>query len=308
MSLIKCPKCGREISDRALKCFGCGMVKEDLQVMSEKKQKNIQIVKETICDAKPNIDNEKINSKEYSIEEIVAYPTLSLVFDSDKIDYPRSEVARGKRICGESRVEDGKSEYDTCKEGDVVRFGKYADQPIEWLVLKKENNRILLISKNILDIIPYNKTRQLVKWEESYLRRYLNSEFVEKSFSKEEKLCIDQVFIKKSRDKVCRTMDNNETLDKVFCLSLSEVCEYFECYKDRMAIPTDYAKGKVTAESMKRFMGIRTKGASWWLRSMGLNGVLAAFVSGNGFVKESGNVVDSDYCGIRPALWIKLNC
>lgn len=67
-------------------------------------------------------------------------------------------------------------------------------------------------------------------------------------------------------------MDNNETLDKVFCLSLSEVCEYFECYKDRMAIPTDYAKGKVTAESMKRFMGIRTKGASWWLRSMGLNG------------------------------------
>ena len=39
MLLIKCPKCGREISDRALKCFGCGMVKEDLQVMIEKKTK-----------------------------------------------------------------------------------------------------------------------------------------------------------------------------------------------------------------------------------------------------------------------------
>lgn len=41
MSLIKCPECGREISDKSDKCIGCGFpIKEHLENKTANEQNN----------------------------------------------------------------------------------------------------------------------------------------------------------------------------------------------------------------------------------------------------------------------------
>ena len=59
------------------------------------------------------------------------------------------------------------------KVGDIVYFGTYGQdsgtsnskEDIEWLVLAKENNRILVISDKALDCQPYNPSWSDVTWE-----------------------------------------------------------------------------------------------------------------------------------------------
>lgn len=50
--------------------------------------------------------------------------------------------------------------------------------------IKIINNKALIISRNIIDLLPYNEKREDAIWKECSLRRYLNNEFVEKSFQK----------------------------------------------------------------------------------------------------------------------------
>ena len=58
MALIKCPECGREISDRALSCPGCGIAKDDIQKM---------FVEQNANDAKLHIDYDKLKKKEFNL-------------------------------------------------------------------------------------------------------------------------------------------------------------------------------------------------------------------------------------------------
>ena len=46
---------------------------------------------------------------------------------------------------------------------NIIQFGSYQQeydykQPIEWIVLEKQNNKMLLVSKKILDCKPYHNT------------------------------------------------------------------------------------------------------------------------------------------------------
>ena len=292
MALIKCPECGREISDRALSCPGCGIAKDDIQKM---------FVEQNANDAKLHIDYDKLKKKEFNFREISDYPTISIVPTSDKILYAKNQWVNGESACG---MKYGKFKYAACEEGDIIRFGNYANKPIEWIVLKIINNKALIISRNIIDLLPYNEKREDAIWKECSLRRYLNNEFVEKSFSKEEKLLIEQVCVKDTSNRSGEMSRKKETVDMVFCLSLSEVFKYFEFYKDRVAIPTEYVKRKASEYNIRYLLDEKRGGGDWWLRSMGIDGFLAPAVGGNGFIMEPGNLVNSISCGVRPALWI----
>ena len=83
---------------------------------------------------------------------------------------------------------------DDYQEGDIYTFGRYEQndnaedglEPIEWIILKIEDDRMMLISKYALDGQPFHDTKEPVTWGDCSLRKWLNSEFYNNAFSPEE--------------------------------------------------------------------------------------------------------------------------
>ena len=115
-------------------------------------------------------------------------------------------------------------------EFDTVKFGSYPQRDIsgnikdaiEWIVLEKQENKALLLSKYILDCKFYDdrlndseKEDKYIPWEECSLRNWLNEDFYNNAFNDDEK------------SKILITSLANNKDDKVFILSLEEIKEYF---------------------------------------------------------------------------------
>ena len=83
------------------------------------------------------------------------------------------------------------------KQDTYVTFGHYPQTAegndstaIEWVVLQKEGNKALLISRYGLDAQPYNAEYTDATWETCTLRTWLNSTFLNKAFTAEEQKAI----------------------------------------------------------------------------------------------------------------------
>ena len=184
--------------------------------------------------------------------------------------------------------------------GDVVYFGAYEQdnntsngkEDIEWQVLAKEDNKILVTSKYALDCQQYNTSYNDVTWESCSLRKWMNGTFLNNAFSADEQVQIQNTTV---------------SADKVFLLSMNEAEKYLTNDEARKCAPTAYAKaqGAYTSDSYKTASGEAT--CWWWLRSPGNYQNDAAFVYYDGSVNYFGDRVD--YCGdcVRPALWINLD-
>lgn len=85
--------------------------------------------------------------------------------------------------------------------GDIVTFGTYEQdnnrrdgaEDIQWIVIDQEDDRIMLISKDCLDSKPYHDTLEAINWEFCSLRQWLNEDFLETAFTKEERIRIVEV-------------------------------------------------------------------------------------------------------------------
>lgn len=192
--------------------------------------------------------------------------------------------------------------------GDKITFGTYEQdnvtsngaEDIEWLVLAKENNKILVISDKALDCQKYNSTSGLTTWEECSLREWLNDSFLNATFSEEERALIQSTTV--SVDKIPNyhyTDPGNATTDKVFLLSYNDAEKHFSDHHARKCTFTAYAKAQRAAAG---------KGGvdAWWLRS--LTGPYYAAVSDAPSGALAYYIYDtSDGGGVRPALWIDLD-
>ena len=195
-----------------------------------------------------------------------------------------------------------KSEY---KVGKTIEFGNYpqdkdgTEKPIEWIVMKKEGNQVLLLSKYVLDAKPYNEEFEDVTWETSDIRQWLNNEFYTTAFNKTEKAKIQTSLIKNEDNSEYGTSGGNDTEDKVFLLSEKEAETLFSDEEERIAKATEYAEKSGVYVN-------KEKAAWWWLRSPGGYSDGAAVVSCSGWVYGSGD--DVHYCGdgVRPALHLNL--
>lgn len=81
--------------------------------------------------------------------------------------------------------------------GNYVTFGEYPQTtagedmtPIEWLVLARNGNKALLISRYGLDAQKYNTINTGVTWEKCTLRTWLNNAFYNKAFNSAEQTAI----------------------------------------------------------------------------------------------------------------------
>ena len=193
--------------------------------------------------------------------------------------------------------------------GDIVLFGSYeqdndtADgkEGIEWIVLDVQEGKALLISRYALDCQQYNSTKTDITWEECTLRSWLNETFLNEAFSTEEQEWILTSEVRAEKNPDYSTNPGNDTMDKVFLLSVNEANQYFTSDSARVCRPTAYA------EAQGRCYVNSDDGTSWWwLRSPGREANCAAAVYSDGSVDNYGNGVRSVVNAVRPALWINL--
>ena len=195
--------------------------------------------------------------------------------------------------------------------GDKITFGTYEQdnvtsngtENIEWLVLAKENNKILVISDKALDRQLYDNAD--VTWENCSLRKWLNDSFLNAAFSEEERALIQSTTLSADKNPEYSSDPGTATTDKVFLLSINEAEKYFNSDEARKCAPTAYAKAQGALTSSDVYE--TPSGAAtcwWWLRSPGYSQKGAAIVNCDGSVYYFGYGVDYDDVSVRPALWI----
>lgn len=204
--------------------------------------------------------------------------------------------------------------------GNYVTFGEYPQTtagedmtPIEWLVLARDGDKALLISRYGLDAQPYNKDHTSVTWETCTLRTWLNGTFYNKAFSSAEQAAILTTSVDNSKYQCYsgwNTSGGNNTQDKVFLLSYAEANQYFGVTYDNSSntksrvAPTAYAFAQGAGENSSYKTADGIDAGWWWLRSPGYNQSRAADV----FPVGSLFYIDVNYASgsVRPALWVNI--
>lgn len=166
------------------------------------------------------------------------------------------------------------------KKGDVVQFGHYerdnkqenGAEPIEWLVLEVNGNYVLLITKDVIDSIPFDIEKKSSSWEQSELRKWLNSTFFQEAFTMEEQSIIQESNIDNANE--------SSTVDHVYLLSSLEALKYLPEAIERKALDTDYARGKGNIFSSAYNLVVWD--AEWWLRTPGKTENDVQFIDSNG--------------------------
>ena len=197
--------------------------------------------------------------------------------------------------------------FDDFQQVNYVTFGSYEQdsnssngkEPIEWLVLDRQDNNALLISRFALDCRQYNNTLTAITWETSSLRSWLNNSFLNEAFSSEEQNKILTTQVNADKNPTFSTNPGNNTSDKIFIQSIIESNQYFPSDNARQVRATDYAIAKGA------YLGV--DGNAWcWLRSPGYDSEKAAGVMTSGGIDDFGDDVYGDVCGsIRPVLWVR---
>lgn len=79
------------------------------------------------------------------------------------------------------------SKEETVPEIKTIEFGKQDGKPITWQIVAENYRERILVSEYIIDAIPYDENDTPTEWQKSSLYDYLNSDFVNESFNKEER-------------------------------------------------------------------------------------------------------------------------
>lgn len=179
----------------------------------------------------------------------------------------------------------------------TIKFGRYPQASknenalIEWLVLKNDGSKALLISKYALDCQQYHTSRIFGTWENCTLRKWLNGTFISNAFSHEEQAMI-----------LSTTTESANKKDRVFLLSMDEAWEYFSSDSTRQCQGTAYCYAQGAYKTGNGH-------CAWWLRSPVCYSGQAAYVYDGNLRSYYGGYscyVDNDDIAVRPALWINL--
>ena len=228
-------------------------------------------------------------------------------------DYPtafaRFDELKGFRDSDEKRIEAGICLLADAQTGDTVLFGQFdqdndpsnGKENVQWRVLAREQDRMLLITQSVLDAAAYNVVNQDTTWEKCSLRKWLNSTFLATAFSASEQRLLQPTELSAQANPCYPTNPGNKTTDRVFLLGIEDVQLYFaNSDSDRISAATEYALQR------KIVVNETTGGSPWWVRTPGYEGSFAAFVRSDGRGNADGTNVATAGCGVRPAVWLDL--
>lgn len=200
----------------------------------------------------------------------------------------------------------------TGKGPETVLFGSYEQdgdaangkEPIEWLVLARDGDKALLLSKYALDhqsFMPfYEPVTEPFTWESCSLRQWLNSTFLNAAFSAEEQRQLLTTTVITAPGGRKGSENPFTTEDRVFLLSDTEVYAYFS---SEAATVTDYTAYALSADP---WAGNATAPAPaiWWLRTTdGGNHPDSVYTRGG--VGEGARSYEGEY--VRPAIWVDMS-
>lgn len=245
-------------------------------------------------------------------EAYAIYVTLTGYKDVDKLLIEDDNIVAAKKV-----LEAREAQFTV---GNYVTFGEYPQTtagedmtPIEWLVLARDGNKALLISRYWLDAQPYNTDHTSVTWETCTLRTWLNVTFYNKAFSSDEQAAILTTSVDNGKNQgysKWSTSGGNNTEDKVFLLSYAEANKYFGVTYDNISntksrvAPTAYAIAHGTWASSSNKTADGTDAGWWWLRSPGNYQDFAAVVDTDGSLR---NITVNYVSGsVRPTLWVNI--
>ncbi len=314
-----CRKCGKEIPDHVSFCTACGtpvqapvysgmnekenVSKEIVRQEAEQKRKKGKVFPFVLCTAG------------FLVGIILFFAIFLLQNKGD--DNNEDKVFLSELEVGDSYY---LGEYE--QDGDK---GNGAES-IEWIILKKDGDDALLISKKILDTKAFEDGIGSTTWEDSSIRKWLNEDFYNTAFDEADKARImltrhsnpdSYDFYDSDYTKVHFGLDwagtgmgydgGEDTEDKVFLLSWKEAMMYFGDEEKREAQGSDYAnktlyhieEGNYKQEGFgEEIIG----NGLWWLRSPGAADTEALSVYYDGRIHSQ--TVDSSFEGIRPVIWI----
>lgn len=217
-----------------------------------------------------------------------SYPQTKIVSSSKENDlYSTLEKSNGWDKNNDIII--GKEKYHRAKKS----YFKY--EPIKWRVIKCENGEALLLSDIVLDKQKYNKRLKKVTWEKSTLRKWLNKKFMNRAFSSSEQEAIRTTKVINEDNYYYKTDGGNDTLDKIYLLSLSETDEEKEYgFTDSYGMTIKYSNYADLDDYQY-----------WWLRTPGEKNISAAAVDMFGEAYVGGGESDMEL-GIRPVLHLNL--
>lgn len=211
----------------------------------------------------------------------------------------------------ETAVQETETAAQTVQAGDFVIYGHYEQdndtangaEPLEWVVLDVQDGKALLLTRYCVDSLNYHpgeREKSFPTWEKSFIREWLNSEFIAAAFTQEEADAIQLSTLANPSYKKYN-YGGPDTQDTVFLLSRDEVEQYFPTYDSRMCTPTAYALARGAWVSTKYELdGVRC--TWWWLRTPGYYRSCAASVRTRGTI-TSNRVYDASGT-VRPAIWV----
>jgi len=157
---------------------------------------------------------------------------------------------------------------------------------MNWLVLEERGGRALLLLEEPIGDRAYHEALIDITWEGSNIRTYLNGMFFNR-FDEEYQARVVETDIVNSNNATFGTRGGNDTEDRVFLLSLAEAALYFDSATARVA-------------------RMNNSNVFWWLRSPGMEPMIAATVRSDGELGNAGSGVNAPERTIRPAMWVRL--
>ncbi len=205
---------------------------------------------------------------------------------AQKGDYKKAVRLMTKQVGDYKDALEKNAQYEmellqNAQPGDTVTFGA-----MKWLVAETagDGKERLLVRKSPANaVLAYQEANGTAVWATSDLRKWLNHEFYEQSFSKFERQRILRTQVATAANSVYGTDGGADTDDFVFLLDERE------------------------AERYKKLLLTKQNKKSWWLRTPGRAGDSAAFVSANGTVMPYGYAVNTKELAVRPAIWVQLD-
>lgn len=224
--------------------------------------------------------------------------------------------------------------------GSYKTYHYFKYQPIKWRVLNRNGNDALLLADVALDDQQYNTNCEDVTWESSSMRSWLNGygasvnqpktdysrkNFINSAFTSTQRSAIKTTNVVNNNNINYGTAGGNNTSDKVFLLSESEVYHTdtaagYGFVKDReindeartsRCSTYAYAMGtyRYNADAYNTDAEYTKYNGNiwWWLRSPGDDSCDAAEVYCDGWVRRYGYYVYRSYDGVRPALHLNLS-
>jgi hypothetical protein len=200
--------------------------------------------------------------------------------------------------------------------GNIIVFGEY-----EWKTLDIKDDKILILTDNIIEQRDYHDKKEEITWEHSEIRNFLNNEFLER-FNPSDKKRILTTLNKNANNPWYASFGGNDTVDKVFLLSLDEIVRlYFGDSSRLLDNPKKnqrYWFERKDENNIKRRAQFMDSPWWWWTRTPGKNNKVTTYIHGDGNIGIQGNgisktsfntlhyITKSNKGGVRPALWLKI--